>query len=229
MLPQALALAIGQPTDQRLGTVSAVTARGIDVSVGTGLVEGAAHLSSYNPAVGDTVIMARYADSWTVLGRLVGPGTPSDNLSPGTGLGFTMLDGMVLTQAGGAIGASTGSVVTVPRYGLSFYHPPSHWVALLISYTWFCTVATDQLQVSVYETVSGTTFWQAEHPQVPGASRFETYVIMAPQTFGGVARGYGLKVQRTSGSGTSQIEDHASRRGSFFAYDLGATSIIRTV
>lgn len=217
------------PSDIATGTVSAVSSRGIDVQRGSGLISGAAHLQSYTPAVGDTVTMIRYQDSWVALGRSVGPGTATDNASPGTGLGFTMLDGMVLTQAGGAMATSTGSLVTVPRYGLTFFHPPGHWVLLLVSYTWFCTVGNDILQVSVYESLSGTTFWRAEHVQVTGASRFETYAVMAPPTFGGQQRSYGLKIQRVSGSGTNQIEDHTNRRGGFFAYDLGDQTIIRTV
>src|ERR1041384_3661417 len=79
-----------------MGTVVAVTSRGIDVSVGTGLVPNIAHLQGYNPAVGDPVGMLRFEDSWVVLGRPVGPGTATDNVTPGSGLGTTLLGGVVL-------------------------------------------------------------------------------------------------------------------------------------
>lgn len=228
-LTSQTATGIEAPSDMRMGTVQAVSSRGIDVSVGTGLVEGAAHLPGYNPAVGDPVAMVRFQDTWLVLGRPVGPGTATDFSSPGTGLGFTLLDGMVLTQAGGAMATSTGSLVTVPRYGVTFFHPPNHWVLVMLSYTWFATVGGDVLQVSMYETLSGTAFWKGDHVQVTGASRFESYAVMVPPAFGGQKRTYGLKIQRLGGTGTSQIEDHALRRGSMLAYDLGDNGTIRTV
>lgn len=228
-LTQQTAQAVAAPSNLRMGTVKAVNARGIDVTVANGLISGAAHLPGYNPAVGDPVAMVLFQDSWLVLGRPIGPGTATDNASPGAALGQTLLDGCALKMSGTVLATSTGASATVPRYGVTYYHPPSHWVLIQAAYTWYCTVATDIAQVRVRETVSNTQLLQVEHPQQGTTSAFATQWALVPPTLGGQARSIGLEVQRFSGTGTSQIEDHATRRGLMLAYDLGSTAIIRTV
>lgn len=225
----AEALAGVRPTDIRTGEITAVTARGVDVQVGVGLVPDAAHLTSYNPAVGDTVAMLLYNDAWIILGRLLGPGTPTDYSAPGTGLGMTLLDGMVLTQSGSILATSTGSPVTVPRYGVTVFHPANHWLKIEASYTFFSTVNADVVQVRLVETISGTTLAQIEHEQLPNSSWYVTVSFVAPPTLGGAKRTYGLQVNRLVGTGNCRLEDHANRRGSMFAWDLGDTAMIRTV
>jgi hypothetical protein len=229
-LASALA-ANDRPSDIRTGEVSAVTSRGINVQVGTGLVEDAAHLTSYNPAVGDTVAMMLYNDSWIVLGRLLGPGTPTDYTAPGTGLGGTLLDGMVLTMSGAilATSATTGLAVTVPRSGVSVFHPTNHWIKIEVTYTYFSTVNGDIVETRLIETTSNTEVARVQYNQLAGSSWFVTTTFVVPPTFGGRKRTYGLQVVRGAGSGNCRLEDHSTRRGSMFAWDLGDTSMIRTV
>lgn len=230
-LSQAVAAATADPSDIRQGTVTAVTSRGITVAIATGSVENAAHLTSYNPAVGDTVSMIRFANSWLVLGRLVGPGTATDSITPGTGLGMTLLDGCVLSLTNTDMATSTGAEVTVPRYGLTYYHPTSHWVVILMTYSWYSSVANDVLTVRLKESISNTTVASTDHiqPGVGGIGQFSTLALMTPPTFGGGKRSYYLTVQRFSGTGTVRVFDPSTRRGSMLAYDVGDQSIIRTV
>lgn len=218
-----------EPTDLRVGTVTAVTSRGVTVNCAGGEVPDVAHLGSYQPGIGDTVVLQRWSNSWIVFGRPIGPGTPTDNATPGLSLGLPLIDGMVLTMAGGAMAASTGALVNVPRYGVTFYHPVNHWVLLLTAYTWFCSVSGDVIQVTWYDTISGTVIGKAEHVQQPNASFFPTTGMVAPASLGGARRSYAMKIQRISGTGTNQIEDHATRRGFMLALDMGDAGIIRTV
>ena len=228
LLTQKLAEATGAPSDIRVGTVAAVTSRGIDVALADGLIRDAGHLTSYNPAVGDPVTMISYANSWVVLGRVLGPGTPTDNASPGLGLGLTILDGCVLSGTGNDMALSTGSLVAVPRYGVSFFHPPTHWVMLLFSFSWYSTVAGDVVQVRLVE--AGGTAYSVDNQQVVGGiGNFATMAFMVDPTLGAAARSWSATVQRIGGSGTSRVYDPTARRGSLVAYDLGASSIIRTV
>jgi hypothetical protein len=227
-LTQATAAATSNPSDIRRGEVIAVTSRGVDVAIGAGMVEGAAHLTSYNPAVGDTVAMISYANSWVVVGRAVGPGTAADYSVPGTGLGSTILDGCVLTASNTDLATSTGSQVAVPRLGLTYYHPPSHWVLLMLNYSWYSSVANDVMTTRVVEA-GGTAYSFDNTQQVAGVGNFSTVAVLADQSLGGLKRSWLLTIQRVSGSGTVRMYDPGTRKGSWVAYDLGAASIIRTV
>lgn len=229
-LAQAVAGFAGDPSDIRQGTVSRVTSRGIDVTVADGLVENAAHLTSYNPAVGDPVTMIRYADSWAVLGRLVGPGTATDYATPGTGLGMTLLDGCVLSGTNTDMATSVGAEVAVPRYGVSYNHPTNHWVMILMTYSWYSNVANDVLTVRVKEALAGTQA-SMDHiqPGVGNIGQFSTFALLVPPTLGGVKRTFALSVQRFSGTGTVRVFDPNTRRGSMFVYDVGDAGTIRTV
>ena len=228
-LTQATAGRTDAPSDIRTGKVVAVTTRGVDVQVADGLIKSAGHLTSYNPAVGDTVTMIAFADTWAVLGRLLGPGTANDGGSPGTAIGAQVLDGAMLTQSGSTLASSTGSVAVVPRYGLSVFHPAGHWLEIKATYSWASTVSGDVLQIQLYEGVSGTQIAAHEHVQVGSASVFTTVSFVVPPNYGGTQRTFGLRVQRISGSGVCRVDDNSTRRGSLLAYDLGDQSIIRTV
>lgn len=218
------------PSDLRQGTVVAVSARGIDVAYADGLIESAAHLTSYNPAVGDTVTMISFANTWCVLGRLLGPGTPTDYASPGTGLGMTLLDGCALSGTNADMATSVGAEVAVPRYGVSFYHPTNHWAMILMTYSWYSSVAADVLTVRVKEAAAGTQASMDNiQPGVGGIGQFSTFALLLPPSLGGVKRSYSLTVQRISGTGTVRVFDPNTRRGSMLAYDVGDASMIRTV
>jgi hypothetical protein len=216
------------PTDLRTGVVAAVSTAGIDVTVDGGTVAAAAHLGSYAPAVGDPVVLQRFQDSWVVLGRPIGPGTATDKATPGPAVGPVLLDAMALTKSGSILATSTGAAVTVPRYGVTVYHPPGHWVRLDISYTYFSTVVDDVLQVQVFEFISSQIIDLFDYHVLSGSSWFVSVTCLVPPTFGGVKRNYGLRVLRTGGSGNARLEDHSVRRGHMEAYDLGDQSIVRT-
>lgn len=229
-LTSQTAAGIEAPSDMRMGTVSSVSARGIDVTVAEGLISGAAHLPGYNPAVGDPVAMVRFQDAWLVLGRPVGPGTATDYASAGLALGMPILDGCVLSGTGNDMATSTGAETAVPRYGVTYFHPPNHWVMILMTYSWYSSVASDVLTVRVKEAAAGTQA-SVDHiqPGVGGIGQFSTFALMTPPTLGGAKRSYSLTVQRFSGSGTVRVFDPSTRRGSMIAYDIGDAGTIRTV
>jgi hypothetical protein len=234
--PQSLstktAAAIGSPSDMRMGTVVAVTSRGIDVSVAGGLVENAAHLSSYNPAVGDPVAMIRYMDSWLVLDRPVGPGTPLDLARPGSGVGTTLLGGTVLSGANIAgIASSTGALVPVPRYRCTYHHPAGHFVMIMIGFTWYSSVAGDTMEVNVWDAVTGAQVGSMVLQQSDNASfsRFEASGQIITPALGGRKVDLFLQIQRLSGTGTSRLDDSSIRRGYMLALDMADSSVIATV
>ena len=226
------AAAVGAPSDLRSGTVVAVTSRGIDVNVAGGLVQGAAHLSSYNPAVGDPVALMRFQDSWLVLDRPVGPGTATTLLTPGSGVGATMLGGVTLSGTNTTMASSTGSFVTVPRYRCTYHHPAGHKVLILGGYTWYCTVANDVIEVTLTDSVSGTQGASLTHLQAGNNffSTFETFgALLRPEAFGGRKVDLYMQLRRISGTGTSRIDDSSIRPGYLVAVDLGDSSVIATV
>jgi hypothetical protein len=150
-------------------------------------------------------------------------------VAPGTGIGAGQaLDGCVLSGTNTIIATSTGSSVTVPRYGVTYYHPPNHWVKLEWTYSWFATVASDTLQLRLVE--AGGTIIQLEHAQAAGGvGTYTTNTVLALPSLGGAKRSWTMQLQRLSGTGTSRIEDQPNRRGSLVAYDLGDQAFIRTV
>lgn len=228
----AVASMTSGPSDLRTGTVVAVTSRGINVAVAGGLVENAAHLSSYNPAVGDPVALLRFQDSWLVLDRPVGPGTATDLATPGSGLGTTLLGGTVLSGSNTTMASTTGGPVTVPRYRCTYFHPPGHQVLILCGFTWYCSVAADTMEVMLFDAVSGQQGGSMVFNQSSNNffSRFETNGQMFwPQVFGGRKVDVYMQIQRLNGTGTSRIDDAALRRGYMVALDMGDSSVIATV
>jgi hypothetical protein len=225
------AAAIGSPSDLRSGTVAAVTSRGIDVTVAGGLVQNAAHLSSYNPAVGDPVALMRFQDSWLVLDRPVGPGTPVDLARPGTGVGATILGGTALSGTNTIMATSTGALVPVPRYRCTYHHPLGHHVMIMIGLTWYASVAGDTLEVSVWDAVSALQVGSMVFQQSDNNffSRFEASAQLIQPTYGGKRVDLYLQVQRLNGTGTSRVDDAAIRRGYMIAVDMADTSVIATV
>lgn len=219
------------PTDIRTGYVVAVTARGIDVEVAGGLVPGVAHLDSYNPGVGDPVVLVRFQDAWVAMGRPVGPGTATDAATPGSAAGTTLLAGMALSGTGATMASSTGAVVVVPRYGVTFYHPPNHWVMLMVGFTWYSSTVNDWLSVTIANAsfgsvaVGGSDFIQAGNNFF---AHFESMAIVIPPSFGAAGSSYFMQLRRENGAGTSRIDDVAARRGYMLALDMGDGSVIAT-
>lgn len=216
------------PTDLRTGVVSAVTARGIAVAIAGGSVS-AAHLDSYAPAVGDTVALVKTQDSWLAMGRVVGSGTPTDYSTPGSAAGPSLLDG-ILTVGTSTLASSTGSSVTVPKYSLTYYHPPNHQVLVLAFFGWSGTVANDWILVDLVETTTGlgVTEWTEQNPSAT-FGRDATISGVAKQSLGGAKRTIAMTMSRLSGTGTMSIAQNDARPGYMIALDMGDATVFRTV
>lgn len=229
-LTTELASRTQSPSDLRSGTVVGVSARGIDVSVGGTVVPGAAHLPGYNPAVGDPVAMLKYDDVWLVLGRPVGPGTPTDNTGAGGAVGPSVLDAMALSGGGSTLATSSGSTVIVPRYGVGFFHPTNHWVLLLVGVSWYSSVANDMVKLQVLNAVTGAVVGETELIMAGTVffGRFEVWAAMVPPAQGGQGASYYMTILREGGTGASRVDDVAARRGFMVALDMGDTSVVRT-
>lgn len=219
------------PTDIRMGTVLAVTSRGVSVDVAGGLVADASHLNSYNPAVGDYVVLVRFRDAWVVQGRVVGPGTPTDLATAGSGVGTTLLTGCALTGSGATLASSTGSLVTVPRYRCTYYHPPGHQVLILGGASWYSSVLNDTMWIMLYDAVTGVQMNLIDLTQAGTIAfgHFETFGAMMPPSMGGRKVDLYMAIQRAGGTGTSRVDDAAGRRGYMVALDMGDSSVVATV
>lgn len=215
------------PSDLRMGIVSEVTTRGITVACSSGAVQ-AAHLGSYAPAVGDSVALMKTQDSWLALGRVVGSGTATDNLSGGSSAGVTVLAAMH-TEDTATLASSTGSTVAVPRYSLTFYHPANHAVLILAGFVWLSTVSADWIIADLKENVSGSAVGEFVQPIVSNSfGRFDTMSGLARPSLGGTTRTYSMTMARLAGTGTTTIQTSSSRCGYMIALDLGDASLIPT-
>lgn len=226
--PSKLVSALPDPSnssDARTGIVTAVTARGITVAVASGSTT-AAHLDSYAPAVGDTVALVKTQDSWLCLGRVVGSGTATDSRSPGSGVGPSVLAAMHTTGST-TLASSSGGSVAVPKYTLTYYHPPGHSVLILAFFTWISTVAADWILVDLTETTTGSAVGEFVQPQVnAGFGRADLMTGLAAETLGGGKRTVSMTMARLTGTGTSSINQTNSRPGYMIALDLGDKSVI---
>lgn len=226
--PSGLVAALPDPaasSDIRTGIVTAVTARGITVAVGSGTVT-AAHLDSYAPAVGDTVALGKTQDSWLCMGRVVGSGTAVDYRSPGSGVGPSVLAAMH-TSGTSTLVSSTGSALPVPKYTLTYYHPPGHSVLILAFFGWISTANADWIIVDFTETISGTAVGEWDEPAVSSSfGRTATVSALVRETLGGAKRTVSMTMNRLTGTGTTSITQNDSRPGYMIALDLGDQSVI---
>lgn len=230
-LTQGTANRTAAPSDLRTGVVTAVAAGGLTVEAAGGTIEGAAHVASYNPAVGDPVAMIQFEDTWLVLGRPIGPGTATDYATAGPVVGASVLKGCVLNGTGGTIATSTGAVVVVPRYSVTYHHPADHWVMLTLAINWYCNTTNDWMRISVKNGATGVAVGAFELVQ-SGNNFFgnrATQSFMVPPDQGGAGRSYYVDIQRVNGTGTVRIDDPIDRLGFLMAYDLGGLSLISKV
>lgn len=215
----------GNSSDARTGVVTAVTARGITVAVASGTAT-AAHLDSYAPAVGDSVALVKTQDSWLCLGRVVGSGTATDFRSPGSGIGPSILAAMH-TTANSTLASSTGAAVVVPKYALTFYHPPGHSVLILAYFNWISSVNADWIVCDLTETTSGSAVGEFVQPQVTASfGRSDLMTGLMTETLGGAKRTVTLTLNRLTGTGTTSINQNVNRPGYMIALDLGDKSVV---
>lgn len=212
-------------SDLRTGIVTAVTARGITVAVAGGAVT-ASHGASYAPAVGDTVALMKTLDSWIALDRIVGPGTPSDYTAPGSGMGPTVLAAMHTTGST-TLASSTGLTVPVPKYTLTYYHPPGHSVLFLVFFTWISTVSADWIIADLTETTTASAVGEFLQPQVNASfGRADLWSGLASEALGGAKRTVSMTMARLTGTGTTSVNQTNARPGYMIALDLGDKSVI---
>lgn len=219
------------PTEMRMGTVASVTARGVTVALAEGIVP-AACLDSYAPAVGDPVLMSNFQDSWTCLGRPVGTGTALDLATPGSAAGTTLLGGTVLSGSGATMATSTGSLVVVPRYRCTYFHPPGHQVLILCGVSWYSTSLNDAMWITLWDAQTGgqVSIMDLIQSGTVSFGRFETFgAMLAPGSAGGRKVDLYMALQRSGGAGTSRVDDVFDRRGFMVALDMGDSSVIATV
>lgn len=229
-LTQQTGAATASPSDLRQGLVAEVTARGITVAVAGGAVV-ASHLDSYAPAVGDNVAMVKTQDSWLALGRIVGPGTPTNNLSPGSAAGPTVLAGMVTKGTSTLLNTTSTTPVAIPQYSLTFYHPDNHHVLLLAGFSWVPNVSDNWAGINFVETtnVLGTVnIGQWSAPAVSASfGRFDTVSAIADNTNAGFLRTYVMQGSRRTGTGTGvAFNENAASPGYMLAIDIGDNAVI---
>jgi len=216
------------PTDLRMGTVTAVTAFGIEVDVGGGAVS-ASHLDSYAPAVGHTVVLQRVLDAWVCLGRPVGSGTPTNGGAPGSGMGMTVLGGATLLGSG-TLASSTGAEVPVPGMSMTFFHPTGHTLLLVAGFAWTSTNSADWI-VTRWRTDGGFLAGEWSEPVSSSAFlRFGQHLAVVPASlYSGRTRTYYFNFARLSGSGTTSIARNTNDASFVVAIDLGDSSLVREV
>jgi hypothetical protein len=213
-------------SDIRTGVITAVTSRGVTVAVSAGTVD-AAHLGSYAPAVGDTVALAKTQDAWLVMGRLVGSGTVSDYTAPGSSAGPSVLDAM-RTVGTGAMVSSTGSASVVPKYTLTYYHPPNHQVLILAYFSWGGTVSGDWIIIDFTETTTGSAVGEFTEPLTNASfGRASTVSCVARESLGGAKRSVSMTMNRLTGTGTMTVSQFDVRPGYMIALDMGDASVFR--
>jgi hypothetical protein len=225
--PSSLAQGIPDPSSNsviRTGVVTSVSARGISVAISAGTVN-ASHLDSYAPAVGDTVAVVKTQDSWLAMGRVVGSGTPVDFTAPGSAAGLSILAAM-RTEGTSAL-VSTIASVAVPKYTLSYYHPPGHNVLILAFFTWISNNSTDWVIADLTETTTGAAVGEFVQPQVNASfGRADLMTGIVKDTLGGAKRIVSMTFGRLTGAGTSSLNQNDARPGYMIALDLGDKSVI---
>jgi hypothetical protein len=215
------------PSDLRMGVVTAVTARGITVQVGS-QSHTAAHLDSYAPAIGDAVALMAVQDSWLAMGRVVGPGNPTDGSAAASAVGPSLLTGGNTTSLGSVTLASTsGGAVNVPRYDRTYFHPENHAVLAIAGFTWLGSTAATVFSFLITETTGGAS--HGLFRRLTGTT-FEQYDVcygVLPATLGGQNRRVVGQVSVTGGGGSATVKTgNGIGRGFFILMDLGDLSFI---
>ena len=212
-------------SDLRMGVVTAVTTTGITVQVGAQSID-AAHLDSYAPAVGDAVALMAVQDSWLALGRVVGPGNPTDGSAASSAVGPSLLTGASITGTSAAALASTaGAAVTVSKYDQTYYHPTNHVVLAVMGFDWTASAATAVATFFVRENVSNAQFGFARYVPNNTIDNYHTIFAVLPASLGGQQRRVTLEV--SASGGTITVKDGISlAQGFLYLMDLGDASFV---
>jgi hypothetical protein len=213
-------------SDLRMGTVTAVTTRGITVDVGAQTVD-AAHLDSYAPAVGDPVALMKVQDSWLALGRVVGPGNASDLSGVGPAIGPSLLGGGIVTTSRTT---STGAgPVNISGWDIDFWLPPNHAALIVAGFPYFGSIAGSVGQMTLVVVGSGNIAQLRRTAVTANIAQMETLTgVIMPSSLGRAIEVV-AQLQFISGTGTSNVNGFTVNPGYMFAMDLGDTSFMATV
>jgi hypothetical protein len=214
-------------SDLRMGIVTDVTTRGITVAVGAQTVS-AAHIDSYAPAIGDAVALVAVQDSWLALGRVVGPGNPTDGSAAAAAAGPSLIGGGAVTGISNvSLASSAGPATNIPKYDQTYYHPTNHVVMIMAGIDWTASVTTASTVLFLQETTSPTTcgFFR----QVAGVTSdlFTIVYGIAPASLGGQQRRITAQVSASGGTITAR-DGNPAGRGFLLLWDLGDASFVVT-
>lgn len=214
-------------SDLRMGVVTAVTTRGITVAVDARTVD-AAHLDSYAPAVGDAVALMAVQDTYIAMGRVVGPGNPTDGTAAAAAVGPSFIGGGSITTTTNAVLASTAGVATtVPGYDQTYYHPENHVVLAMAGLDWTASATTTATVLFLQELMGPSTV--GFHRQLANFTTdlFSVVYGIIPPSLGGTQRRIALQISATGGTVTAK-EGNPAGRGFLLLLDLGDASFIVT-
>lgn len=210
----------------RTGQVIAVEALGVQVNVAGGVVY-AAYLDSYSPAVGDSVGLMAQGDSWVILGRIIGVGTP-EAAGRTAATGPSILDGLYTIGNAVTLASSTGGGVTVPRYRVTYFHPINHSVQIVAKMSVIASGATDTMLITMQEDASSAGAIAVGQDififSVAAAGRTALVYGLVTPTFGGRIVSVRVDMARFSGAGTVSVEHQPTRPGFIYALDMGDTA-----
>jgi hypothetical protein len=214
-------------SDLRMGVVTAVTTRGITVQVGAQSID-AAHLDSYAPAVGDPVALMKAQDSWLAMGRVVGPGNPTDFSAGGPAAGPSFLGSTSLTGiSAGTLVSTAAGPVDIPKYDTTYFHPSGHVILVLFGVEWVASVTTASATFLVQEVTAPITPGFLRQLAGVTTDRCDIGYAIVPAAQGGTQRR--IKVQVTATGGTITVKDGiAAGRGFMSLLDLGDQSFVVT-
>jgi hypothetical protein len=180
-------------SDLRMGTVTAVTTRGITVDVGAQTVD-AAHLDSYAPAVGDPVALMKVQDSWLALGRVVGPGNASD---------LSLLGGGIVTTS--RTTSTAAGPVNISGWDIDFWLPPNHAALIVAGFPYFGSIAGSVGQMTLVVVGSGNIAQLRRTAVTANIAQMETLTgVVMPSSLGRAIEVV-AQLQFISGTGTSNV------------------------
>lgn len=221
-----------QPADNamRTGKVYAVDGLTVSCLVNGGVVD-AGYLSSYAPAVGDTVAISRQDSAWLILGSINGSGGGSGSSGGGSVAGALLA--AKVTNGNTTLASTAGAAVLVTKYSVTFAQASGHTVMVRARFSWGSTADNNWILVNLRAgtLVSSPTVGEFVLPATSLSFGRVDMVegILPASTYGGGTRTVVMTVSRLFGSGTINVVEATARPGYIAAYDMGTSSITQEV